>query len=160
MPGDPNLRVLETSRRTLRRGDVFALSPADGVFLFGRVIDLEASIGGFPGILLYVYDIVRSTPEPPDVTTLTPARLLVPPMSTNRLGWSRGYFKTVLHADLRPGDTLRVHCFRDTLRGRYFDEHGRRLAQAVEPVGEWGLQSYRTIDDAVSAALGIPLAPD
>jgi hypothetical protein len=55
-------------------------------------------------------------------------------------------------------DVLPQHCFQDS-RGWYFDEQGNRLHAAVEPVGQWGLHSYRTIDDEISKALGIPPAP-
>jgi hypothetical protein len=46
------------------------------------------------------------------------------------------------------------------LRGVCFDEFAVRLARCIEPCGQLGLHSFRTIDDAVSEALGIPLAPD
>ena len=35
-----------------------------------------------------------------------------------------------------------------------------KIKKCIEPVGVWGLDSYRTIDDAISEALGIPLAPN
>lgn len=43
--------------------------------------------------------------------------------------------------------------------GDYFDEQGRPLPAPVEPCGQWGIGNYRIIDDLVSRALGIPLAP-
>ena len=43
---------------------------------------------------------------------------------------------------------------------QYFDEYSNKLAKPSSPIGDWGLDSYRTIDDAISEALGIPLAPD
>jgi hypothetical protein len=58
---------------------------------------------------------------------------------------------------------LAVHCFREILTPgsfRYYAEHNHRLERPVEPVGDYVLHSYGTIDDLVSKALGIPLAPD
>lgn len=55
---------------------------------------------------------------------------------------------------------LAQHCFLSASRGRYFDENGADLGGGVEPVGDYGLHSYRTIDDQLSHALGIPLAPE
>lgn len=78
---------------------------------------------------------------------------------TNRLLWRRGYFKTVARDALDPGVALPQHCFSSSGQ-RYFDEYSNELAGPIEPVGQWGLQSFRTIDDAVSRALGIELAPD
>ncbi len=80
-------------------------------------------------------------------------------MMTNKLPWSKGYFQTVDHWPLEPGDLLRQHCFLSGARARYFDEAGNELPGPVEPVGDYGLHSFRTIDDAVSDALGIDRAP-
>lgn len=37
-------------------------------------------------------------------------------------------------------------CFLSAV-GRYFDEQGNELTEPIEPVGDRGLHSYRTIDD-------------
>jgi hypothetical protein len=153
-----NLAVLKQSRRRLHVGDIFAMQPPDGLFLFGRVISVDANplgVGG--GILVYIYR-ARSS-EKACIPKLLRGQLLVPPMMTNRLGWSKGYFEFLENQPLGPMDILPQHCFKDS-GGRYFNEHGERLAVAVEPVGGFGLDSYRTIDDEISKALGIPLAPD
>ena len=110
-------------------------------------------------ILIYVYDVVRPTPASPSTLELTPSDLLLPPLLTNRLPWSRGYFETIDHSELEDSDVLPAHSFRDS-RGRFLDENSRELPGPVDPVGEWGLHSYRTIDDAVADALGLPRAPD
>jgi len=161
--GEPNLRVLKRSRKKLQAGDVFAMLPPDGRFLYGRVIDTDANPLGVGGaILLYIYTVRSETKTPPPRLAL--GDLLLPPLMTNRLPWSRGYFETVRSATLAAEDRLKQHCFREELGRRsgdwYFDERGQRLPGPVPPVGEWCLHSYRTIDDAVCEALGIPLAPD
>ena len=86
-------------------------------------------------------------------------QLLVPPMMTNDLGWTKGYFEFVEHRELSPLNLLPQHCFKDS-DGRYFDEKSNRLRAPVEPVGQWGLQSFRTIDDDISKAIGIALVLD
>jgi len=65
----------------------------------------------------------------------------------------------VTNRPLSTGDRLDQHCFKDT-RGWYFDEARNRLESPVPPVGQWGLHSYRTIDDENSKALGIPLSEE
>ena len=158
-----NFQILEPSRRRLHAGDVFVMRFGDDLHVFGRIASTEAWAGwSMPhAILIYVYDTTARTQEPPPRAELRLDRLLVPPMMTNRLGWSRGYFKTVASWPLEPGETFDRHCFR-SLRddGACFDEFATELPRCVEPCGIWGLHSYRTIDDAVSRALGIPPAPD
>jgi hypothetical protein len=153
-----NLEVLKKTRRSPEVGDIFVMQPPDGQFLYGRVISKDANplgVGG--GILVYIYR-ARSR-DKLAVPELLRTELLVPPMITNKLPWAEGYFEHVENRPLAPTDRLPRHSFRDT-RGWFFDEHGNRLPGAIEPVGQWGLQSYRTIDDEISRALGIPLAPD
>jgi len=156
-----NLRVLKPVRKAPRAGDLFALQLAESLFLFGRVVSTEAIAGpSMPGaILIYVYRPRFDSMAVPDRSELSPSRLLVPPLMTNRLPWSRGYFETVDHWALGPGDVLPEHCFLSAARGRYFDEAGKELPGPVEPVGDYGLHSFRTIDDAVSDALGIDRVP-
>jgi hypothetical protein len=134
------------------------MRPLDGPYLFGRVISTNANPLGVGGAnLIYVYS-ARSE-DKHSIPALLPTQLLIPPLMTNRLPWLRGYFELVENRPLTAADRLPQHCFQDS-RGRYRDELGRPVAGAVDPVGEFGLHSYRTIDDAVSQALGIPLAPE
>jgi len=153
-----NLAVLRKTRRNPEPGDIFAMLPPDGLFLFGRVISVDANPLGVGGAyLIYVYRArARQKTRVPE---LFRGQLLVPPMMTNKRPWTMGYFEPVEKRPLGPMDVLPQHCFKDS-RGWYFDEQGNRLPAPVEPVGQWGLHSFRTIDDAVSGALGIPLAPD
>lgn len=154
-----NLEVLRPSRKRPLPGDVFALRIM-GRFLHGRVISNEARAGWFDGsILSYVFRTQSESMDLPDREVLRTDNLLLPPLMTNRLPWSRGYLQTVGHLAIAPGDVLPRHCFRDT-SGAYYDEFGNQLETVIEPCGDWGLGSYRTLDDDVSDALGIPRIAD
>jgi hypothetical protein len=85
---------------------------------------------------------------------------LVPPILINRVPWSRGYFETIDHRPLEQEDLLQQHCFLSSVRGQYFDEKGHELPGPVEPVGSYGLNSFRTADDEISDALGFERVPD
>lgn len=150
-----NMQVLKPSRIKPKAGDVFALKLGDQ-FLFGRVINTDAKAGwSMPGaILIYVFRVSASEIALPDRVELSPSRLLVSPMMTNALPWSRGYFQTLVNLPVAEGEALARHCFRSTA-GRYFDETATELPGPIEPVGDWGLHSFRTIDDQISDALGI-----
>ena len=157
---DPNMRMLRPSRRKLRPGDVFALKPGE-CYLFGRVIYTDMPVGPMgPGSnLIYIYD-ARANTETPALAALVTNRLLIPPQIINRLPWSRGYLMTVHHADLQPGDVLLDHCFFDPARRRHVGLDGKPRDADFEPCGSWGLNSFASLDDTISQALGIPLAPD
>ena len=162
MPILTNLQLIKRSRHVPVRGDLFVMQLPAGTYLFGRIVLAEGSEGKGPmpcSNLVYIYSS-QSTGKEPDHNRLTPDNLLIPPVWTNRLGWSRGIFQTVCNAPLRECDLLRQHCFRDSFREIYLDEAGRKLPHRVEPCGEWGLVSYRWIDDHISDALGIPRVPE
>lgn len=153
-----NLAVLKKSRRKPEVGDTFALLPSDGLYLYGRVIATDCQIGPMKNcILIYIYRPRSSNKE--SIPELFRGQLLIPPLMTNALPWSRGYFEVLKNQPLQPIDKLPQHCFKDTF-GRYYDEYNNLLSEPVEPVAQWGLASFRVVDDEVSKALGIPLAPE
>lgn len=156
-----NLRVLQPSRRKPAVGDVFVMQLPDGRYVFGRVIKTDAQSGFGPpnAVLIYVYRERYETKTPPEPSELSPDRLLISPLMVNRLPWSKGYFETVASWPLSSGDVLDQHCFRDWT-GKYFDDQGNELPGPIEPVGDYGLHSYRSVDDQVSDALGLERAPD
>ena len=155
-----NLWKLRPSRKPPVPGDVFTMGLPDDRFLFGRVISDDAISGmGVPGaILIYVYRVQTHDKMLPDQKELSPSRLLVPPMMTNRLPWSRGYFETVANVPLHEEDVLPTHCFLSAIWGTYHDEKGNQLPGPVEPVGDYELHSFATIDEEISDALLIPRA--
>jgi Immunity protein 26 len=154
-----NMRVLAPSRKRRAPGDVFAIQVRDREFIFGRLVSTTARVGGFEDChLVYIYR--ATSPTKTEIPLLDPHDLLVPPMATNQKPWTLGFFEVISPQSFIPErDVLPQHCFRDT-RGRFFDDKGRELPRRFEPCGEFGLQSYRTIDDTISKALGLPLAPD
>lgn len=153
-----NLQILKPSRTKPKPGDVFALKISQW-FLFGRVISTEAKAGWTMkgATLIYIFTHKAQSMEVPARAELKVMNLLVPPIMTNTLPWSRGYFQTLQNISLAADEVLAAHCFQSS-GGQYFNEHAIELASPVDPCGEWGLHSYRTIDDRVSEALGIAAA--
>jgi hypothetical protein len=160
-----NLRILKPSRKAPKPGDVFVMQLPDESYLSGRVITPAArwtkAEGAGPAVLIYIYRARSDSKDVPLREELRPDRLLVSPIMTNRLPWSRGYFETIATIPLDVDDVLRQHCFSDaSVTGKYFDEMSNEVAGPVEPVGDYGLHSFRTIDDQVSDAVGIPRVPE
>ena len=156
-----NLAILRPSRKRLVTGDVFVMLPPDGRFLFGRVISTTAQWGAGPSLvanLVYVFRARSNTKMCPARSELLADRLLFAPLVINRLPWSRGYFETIANLPLGEREVLKQHCFESN--GRYYDDKGHELPVPAEPCGLRGLESFRTVDDSVSTALGITLAPD
>jgi hypothetical protein len=152
------MEVLEPSKRRLRVGDIFAFRVRGHPYRFGRVIRTDAKAGPFDKLVL-IYLYAPTSPERDKIPELRVDNLLVPPLLTNRLPWSRGYFVAVDNRQLSDADVLAVHCFEDS-RGNLYDEMSNEIDHRVEPMGEFGVQSFRTIDDLISDAVGVPRVPD
>lgn len=161
-----NLKVLKRQAAP-HRGEVFMMQLCDSSWLFGRVIlaGVPQNRAPMPGAnLIYIYAQQSQTPEP-DHAQLRPDRLLISPLWTNNLPWTKGYFQTIEKLPITKFDLLRQHCFhRVPVRvggpGKFVDEAGRELSGGSEPCGEWSLVSYRWIDDHISDAVGIPRVPE
>jgi hypothetical protein len=160
-------RLVPDRRQRPKAGDVFCCLPPRGGFLYGRVVSTSARTAEDepPGLLLLYFYAVRSAAKLP-IPTLRRGDFLLTPILTNRLGFSRGYFE-ILERELSAEDVYPTHCFNfyfdEPRRAPFFvDENGRRLARAPRgvPVGDAGVHSYRSIDDALSRALRIRLAPE
>lgn len=152
-----NLAVLKKTRRAPQPGDIFVMLPADGFYLYGRVISINADAGFGPCNLIYVYR-PRSKEKTP-LPELVCRDFLIPPIMTNKLPWTQGYLEFVENRPLTPADQLPQHCFKDTY-GRYHDEHCNNLPGPIQPVGQWGVASFRGIDEEISKALGLHLPSD
>lgn len=156
-----NLAVLSKSRRKPKVGSIFAMLPPDGRYLFGRVVSNNAQVTGILGLnLIYIYRARSEAKQ--DVPNLERTDLLCRPFITNNLPWAHGYFETVSERPLTEHDRHPTHSFlcSSPKPMRYFDEHGNQLEFRTEPCGLLGVDSYRTIDDEISHALGIPLASE
>jgi hypothetical protein len=106
--------------------------------------------------LIYIYKGLSSEIDEIDERTTTVENLLIPPVLINRLGWSRGYFRTIKREKLIAADVLERHVFRDpNVTDRYVDEYGSpvELGDWSGPVGSSGLASYPSVEDRVCAAL-------
>lgn len=118
--------------------------------------------GRFPGgILAYIYDAASEGQEP-DLSVLTPGRLLLPPFFTAPWPWSKGYFRTVAHEDLQPDHLLPQHCFFDPARRAYVDENDQVISTRTEPCGMFALANFAHFESQLDDALvgRLPPAPD
>ena len=151
-----NLAVLRKTRKGPFAGDVFAMLPPDGRYLFGRVIRTNAILGAMGEVILMYVHTPRSERKE-DVPDLRRDQLLLRPLFINWLPWRRGYCEVVRNMPLRDSERWPRHCFRAG-NGACYDELGNLMTGPFEPIGSWSLNSFRTLDDKISDALGIPLA--
>ena len=154
-----NLTKIRTSRKKVCEGDIFVLKILKDKYHWGRVISLNASTGGFPNsTLIHIFNVITENYD--IIPSLCKNNLLVPPIITNNLAWSKGLFYTVVNREITEEDKLTQYCFEDVIFKKYVDENENVVPKRIEPCGYVGLESYRTIDDILSEKLGISLVDD
>ncbi len=155
-------RQLKKSKKALRTKHIFVVRFDDLGFFWGRIIDPDVELwGGFRGPLIYIYN--RCTASKDAVPELPKTELLVPPLFTNRLSWSRGYFETVANRTLTPEEILSQHCFSAWSADGveyYVDENGKRLPRRTEPCGQYGVCGVEYVEHQMADVLGRPLSDD
>lgn len=155
-----NLVRMKGTRRRPESGDVFCMHLPSGEFLFGivRLANPPRENAPMPcAYLIYIYDW-RSLAPTPDYFKLLPESLLIPPLWTNQMPWTKGYFQHIENRPIPIGAVPRHSCFRVST-GKFVNENGARIERPDSLCGEWGLVSYRWIDDRISDALGIERLP-
>jgi hypothetical protein len=153
---------LTEKRQKAKVGDVFRLSPARGIFLWGRLMKRACFFGlNAEFNLVYIYDAVSA--ERPGSEALSPNNLMFGPCIVNNLGFSRGYWEIVASEPLRAKDTLPEHRFvrfRGTGNSEDYDlvdETGTKIKVAHSPADKFlsqsGFQNYNSVDWRVQGSL-------
>lgn len=133
----------------------------DEDYLFGRVVLANPPQEEAPGPSTYLIYVYRDRHRDRTIVwdRLRPDQLLLPPIWINRLAWTKGYVEPLANRPISAEDLLQQHCFR-RWNGTYLNEKGQEIPSRVEPCGDWGLASYRWLDDQISDALGLERVPD
>ena len=113
--------------------------------------------GGFPAILIYIYN---KTSDNKIIPELNLDSLLLAPQTINSRLWTMGYFETLENQPIKNHDFFKTHCFLkghpiDKSKISYVDEYGKKLASRHEPCGEYGLVGFMGLDKLISRALEV-----
>ena len=149
--------TLTAKRQLAARGDVFTfqLRSKPGIYFFGKVISVDSKIGfrDMNVLMIYIYRATSSSKVA--IPNLSKEELLVAPIGTNNVPFTRGYFEILKSNALGGDDVLAQHCFFNPATKQYFDEMGQRLGEAVEPVGIDGLSGLESIAQKVLTSSGL-----
>lgn len=106
-----NLKFYKKSRRKNNVGDVFIISPNESVDLLCLIVDNSVQnpllIEGMISIIIFHRNVKRQNCDKPSILDIiNNSSLLTPPIITNRLGWTKGYFKTIENTDINYTDII------------------------------------------------------
>jgi hypothetical protein len=152
---------LASKRQRAKVGDIFRLSPALNVFLWGRLIKKARFFGLDAEFnLVYIYDAIGA--DRPSTDLLSPHNLIIGPSVVNNLGWARGYWEIVASEPVKPADTLDHHYFiryhgtGSTRDYDVVDEEGRKVRSPkvkVDELAQSGFGNFNHIDWQLRAIL-------
>lgn len=150
-----DLKIIEKSRKKIRKGDLFLVCPSEQKYFLGRVVEIEnIKHGGFEGILVYLYDEYIDNIHPEDLNNknFSKDNLLIPPMIVSSSMWRFGFFYTIGNLEVESKDKFEKHCFKDNWKdGLYFDEYNNQC-HYFEPCGEYSILGSTDIFLAIQAA--------
>lgn len=145
---------LVNKRQRAKVGDIFRLSPHEGVFLWGRLVKKARFFGVDANFsLVYIYDAIGPVRPSPDL--LTPQNLIVGPSVVNDLGWARGYWEIIASERIKATDLLDHHYFiryhgtGSTSDYDIVDEQGRKARTAevqINKLAQSGFGNFNLID--------------
>ncbi len=154
-----NLENLGGSRKVIKTGDVFVFKPKKHPYYYGVVINSDANIFTAKGLVhIHLFNLNsekgNSVPD-----NLHCSKLLIPPILTNKLGWRKGYFKTIGNIAVKDFMSAKNATF-FYYNGEIFDDNSNQLLvpKSIEETGSFAITSYLNIDNLISLALEIPLA--
>ncbi len=146
------LKVIKRKRIQPEKGDVFLLSPREGLYFYGLVVN--SKINNMDGDNLSVILIFRDKAKSVEDVEFTPdvKRLLLRPDMVGREYWTRGYFynigriKEEIFQDFDYG-------FYDIFREKYYDEYGKELTKRPALIGLAGVSTVSGIAAKINREL-------
>lgn len=139
------LLSFEKSKKKLIPGDMFILSPKQGIFCFGKVImtNVESRDSFVKGMnLVYIYDCFSKNETIPD--ELEAYEILLVEIVNNRL-WQQGYAKYISFSEVNEHDNNKDIGFWDIIRNEFVDIKGDAIGHTPKYKGIYGLGSYGAI---------------
>jgi hypothetical protein len=153
-----NLETLHRTQLEPIEGDIFVVKPKQKDFYYGRVIQAHVTMHAWDGVLVYIYNATSKSKQ--TIPEMKKDLLLIPPLILDAGCWGLGLVECIGNRILSKQEILDKHCFWDVVFGRYVDLEGNQLPQKTEPCGVYGLTPPRGLDNEISRALRMPLAPD
>lgn len=145
---------IKVSRKTPCAGDIFVIQPKEGIYVFGKVIDVKISsknpfLNGWN--LIYIFNKFSKQMILPDF--LDPKQFLIPPMMVNNQGWLKGYFLTIGNSNVTEEERTIDLGFWDDIKKYYVDINGNMLSRTPGVCSFYGLGSYGAVGRSVQKVL-------
>jgi len=142
-PNDYQLKVIKRVRRKPVEGDIFVLSPREGVYFYGRVLKASishVSINSFTHGKHLVF-IFRCQSKEINIDAFNPnyEEILIRPAIVDDSYWSRGYFFTIGNEPINDEERGLDIGFYNVMTGKFFTESGVEMDHRPKFLGIEGI---------------------
>jgi len=156
-----NLLVLKKSKNPVKEGDVFVVSPKEGVYFFGKVLEADIQhIGGDPWITgSYVICIFRQKSVSKDIKDFKPdySNLLISPLILTVDYWKRGWIETIGNIPLSEEEKKLDYGFyeKDYIgsEGSLYKANGEGLKKIPKYFGSYGISTLNGLYSKIKTEL-------
>jgi hypothetical protein len=148
-PKDYQLRVIKKVKNSPKEGDVFLISPREGVYFYGRV--LKSDINHIANDIFihgkFVIVIFKCKTKTIDISKYSPDydELLIGPQIVDATYWTKGLFFTITNLPMEKHEKELDYGFYSIGKGKYFKEDGHELQHQPLLLGIYGIATITGI---------------
>lgn len=148
-PKDYQLKVIKKSKIKPKEGDVFLVSPREGIYYYGRVLKTEIKhitndtfIHGKSVVFIF-----KSKTKTLDLANYSPNydELLIGPEIVDATYWTKGLFYTIANISIDKHEKELDYGFYSIVKGKFFKENGYELKHQPSLLGTYGIATITGI---------------
>lgn len=156
-PKDYQLKVIKRSKNKPVDGDVFVLSPRDGVYFFGKVLNsdiqhIREEIFLHRKCMVCIFES-KCNKITIDEFISDYSNLLINPIIVDVSYWTKGYFHTIGNESISDKEKELDYGFYKIGNGKIYREDGRELSQRPQLLGTYGIASITGVASLVQKEL-------
>jgi len=142
-PKEYQLKVIKKTKCKPKEGDIFLVSPREGIYFYGRVFKAEIKhiandtfINGKNAVFIF-----KCKTRTLDLSNYLPnyEELIIDPVIVDDIYWRKGFFYTIANIPIDDYEKELDYGFYSIGKGKYFKEDGHELMHQPQILGTYGI---------------------
>lgn len=148
-PKDYQLKVIKKTKNKPKEGDIFLVSPREGIYYYGRVLKTEIKhitndtfIHGKNLVFIF-----KNKTKTLDISNYSQnyEELLIGPEIVDATYWTKGFFYTIANIPIDNNEKELDYGFYSIGKGKFFKEDGYELKHQPSFLGTYGIATITGI---------------
>lgn len=154
---DYQLNLIKRKRKEINEGDVFVLSPKEGLYFYGKVLEAKTNYIHKDSFMYgqYVIFIFKCKTNSISMENFKPnyGELLIPPAIVDKGYWTQGLFYTIGNIPLTEEEKNLDYGFYSAMFGEFFKADGTLINKKPKIYGLKGISTRSAIATEVASEL-------